>query len=80
MKRRAVFIRWRDANDHDPGNWTSAPRNPEALITTVGIMIAKTKQYVTLCQSFDDNDEPLLRGVFNIPRANIIEMYELDRK
>jgi hypothetical protein len=30
-----------------------------------------------LVQSFDDNDDPLYRGVFTIPRANVLELREL---
>lgn len=79
-RRRMVFIRWRDAADHDPGNWTELPPKPGALITTVGFVIVTTKTYVTICQSFDDNEEPLYRGVHAIPRSTIVEMHELRRK
>jgi len=80
VKRRAVFIRWRDANDHDPGEWTLLPKRPGAEITAVGILVAKSEHYYTLCGSFDDNSETLYREVFTIPRSGIIEEYELDRK
>lgn len=78
MKRRAVLIRWRDAADHNPGEWTPLPKRAGAVITTVAILVRKDKDALLVAQSFDDNDDPLFRGVFSIPRANVLEMRELD--
>ena len=77
MKRKAVLIIWRDAADHSPGEWSELPKHPKVNITTVGILVRKTRDHLLLCQSFDDNDDPLYRGVFSIPRTNVIEMREL---
>lgn len=77
MKRKAVLIVWRDAADHSPGEWCALPKHPKVNITTVGILVRKTRDHLLLCQSFDDNDDPLFRGVFSIPRSNVIDMREL---
>ena len=77
MKRRAVLVIWRDACDRDNGNWTAGRGEPGAKITTVGILWKKTRDYYSVCQSFDDNDEPLMRNVFDIPRSAVIEMRTL---
>lgn len=77
MKRKAVLIIWRDACDRDNGNWTDGNGQPGARITTVAILYRKTHDYLSVCQSFDDNDEPLYRNVFDIPRSAVIEMREL---
>ena len=78
MKRKAVLVIWADAADHAPGEWTTLPKKPKVNITTVGILVRKDKDHLLLAQSFDDNDDPLYRGVFSIPRSNVIEMRELD--
>jgi hypothetical protein len=80
MKPYPVLIRWRDAAAHDPGNWTAIPHDPGALITTVGLLVRKNRHYLTLAMSFDDNDEPLHREVFAIPRSSVVEMRELVKK
>lgn len=77
MKRRAVLVVWRDAADHSPGEWCALPKKDGAKITTVGILVRKTKDTLLIAQSFDDNDEPLYRGVFSIPRANVLELHTL---
>ena len=77
MKRKAVMIVWRDAADHSPGEWALLPKHPKVNITTVGILVRKTRDHLLLAQSFDDNDDPLYRGVFSIPRSNVIELREL---
>ena len=78
MKRRAVLILWRDAADHSPGEWCELPKKPRVMITTVGILVRKDRENLLIAQSFDDNDEPLYRGVFSIPRSNVVEMRTLD--
>ena len=78
MKRKAVLVIWRDAADHSPGEWTSLPKRPRVLITTVGILVRKDRENLLLAQSFDDNDDPLYRGVFSIPRSNVVEMRTLN--
>ena len=77
MKRKAVLIVWRDACDRDNGNWSDGKGAPGAKITTVAILYAKSQHFYSVCQSFDDNDEPLYRNVFDIPRSSVIEMREL---
>ena len=78
MKRKAVMIIWADAADHSPGEWTLLPKRPRVNITTVAMLVRKDKDHLLLAQSFDDNDDPLYRGVFSIPRANVLELRELD--
>ena len=77
MKRKAVLIIWRDAADHSPGEWCTLPKHPKVNITTVGILVRKDRDHLLIAQSFDDNEDPLYRGVFSIPRSNVIEMREL---
>lgn len=77
MKRKAVMVIWADAADHSPGEWCALPKRAKVTITTVGILVRKDKDHLLLCQSFDDNAEPLYRGVFSIPRSNVVEMREL---
>jgi signal transduction protein with GAF and PtsI domain len=78
VKRKAVLIVWDDASDHSPGEWCELPKKDGARITTVGILVRKTPKTFLIAQSFDDNDDPLYRGVFSIPRANVVEMRTLD--
>ena len=78
MKRKAVMIIWADAASHSPGEWSTLPKRPKVNITTVGILVRKDRDHLLLVQSFDDNDDPLYQGVFSIPRANVLEMRELD--
>lgn len=77
MKRRAVLVVWRDTADHSPGEWSRLPKSDGAKITTVGILVRKTRDTLLIAQSFDDNDDPLYRGVFSIPRANVLELRTL---
>jgi hypothetical protein len=77
VKRKAVLVKWRDAADHSPGEWSTLPKHPRVTITTVGILVRKDRDHLMLVQSFDDNDDPLYRGVFTIPRANVLELREL---
>jgi diaminopimelate decarboxylase len=63
--------------DHSPGEWAALPKKAGALITTVAMLVRKDRDWYVVAQSFDDNDEPLHRGVFAIPRANVLEMHEL---
>lgn len=77
VKRKAVLIRWQDAADHNPGEWTVLPKRAGAVITTVAILVRKDRDAYLVAQSFDDNDDPLYRGVFAIPRANVLEFKTL---
>lgn len=77
MKRRAVMVIWRDAASHAPGDWTALPKKAGATITTVAMLVRKDPDFLVLAASFDDNDDPLYREVFSIPRSGVIEMREL---
>lgn len=47
------------------------------MITTVGILVRKDRDNLVLAQSFDDNTDPLYRGVFSIPRSAVISITTL---
>lgn len=77
MKRRAVLVIWNDAACWSPGEWGPLPKRATVRITTVGILVRKDKDSLVIAQSFDDNDDPLYRGVFSIPRSAVVEMRTL---
>lgn len=81
MKRRAIYVRWSDACTIGSGDWqTAIPTDSSVIVTTVGVLVRKTKTHLIVTQSFDSNRQPLFMNLFSIPRANVIECRDLEFK
>lgn len=79
MKRRPVAVRWHDAAHIQPGEWcTALPDDTAVLVTTVGVLVRKSKTHLVVAQSVDDSGN--LTGVFSIPRTNVVQMWRLTDK
>lgn len=67
---KLVHVRWRDAHHIAPGGWINLDDiRPGVLVSSVGIQVRRTKRWLVLAESVDDQGNAT--GVFAIPRAVI---------
>jgi hypothetical protein len=76
MKRKPVWITWRDAAHIGAGEWSDElPKDCGITCQTVGILVRRNKDHVVIAHTTDEAG--LMTGVFQIPRSAIVRMVDL---
>jgi hypothetical protein len=80
VKPRPVMIEWVDSCHWSPGQWVDGDifddgEATACMVVSVGWLMQKTDDAITLCQSITEADD--LSGLFVIPRACVLSITTL---